>query len=582
MKTKTIFKALAFAMMMPAMLLTTACSSNDDSVINNGNNNKKSKALPLTVNVNRQGDNATTRATYNESDRELSFSSGDKLFVEGENGDWQFAGTLVWGTGDTFSGEIIVDNLYYDEEYTGTAIQLLQGASSGSGNHVTATLLPNGYDTNFLYISDEGDYNASLDVVDYDYAFASTKKEAVEQFSYETANGYSDGFSLSPQSAILSFTINGLKEHGSAVNVSLSDGLFWDIDGSVTTDASGTATFAMALPEGENMDGYTLTVGGDAEEFEFGNKELVAGHIYNIEMTALYVFDVTDSGDDIYYSYDETWEQAISNHSTKNPYWSIKGDKVCNNRYGADLVLKEGGSYVNPDAKIITSASYTLGGLEELDISYNTIYYLIGETWQEAILNHPDDNDDWEIKDGKVYNKFGEKAVIKGGNFVDPNSAITSGTYSLKDFEEIEISGNGSTIISISYYEGETWEDAKSNHNLYYNQDWEIKDGKVYSDEGYPLTLNDNYVSSNSDISSAANYKWEYHFVIGSCNIYYYEGQTWDEAKSSHSGRNNEWRISNGKVYNASNEPLSDGDFYIDPSDTIDYGIFYEWGELDD
>ena len=34
MKTKTIFKTLALAMMMPAMLLTTACSSDDDSIIN--------------------------------------------------------------------------------------------------------------------------------------------------------------------------------------------------------------------------------------------------------------------------------------------------------------------------------------------------------------------------------------------------------------------------------------------------------------------------------------------------------------------------------------------------------------------
>ena len=576
MKTKTIFKTLAFAMMMPAMLLTTACSSNDDSIINNGNTNKKSQALPLTVNVNRQGDNATTRATYNGSTGKLSFSSGDKLFVEGENGDWQFAGTLVWGTGDTFSGEIIVDNLYYDEEYTGTAIQLLQGASSGSGDKVRATLLPYGYDEKefderFLKIYYEGDYYAYLDD-NYDYAFASTKKEAVEQFSYETANGYSDGFSLIPQSAILSFTIKGLKELNSPVDVSLSSNMY-DIDGSVTTDANGTATFAMALPAGENMDGNTLTVGN--AEFEFGNKELEAGHIYNIEMAALYILYI--EGETLYYSEGETWRQAISNHSTKNPYWSIKGDKVCYYDIGEDLMLKEGDSYVNPDAKINTSASYTLGGLEELEISYNTIYYLIGETWQEAIQNHPDDNSAWEIKDGKVYYKSGENAVINiSDEFVIPSNPITSGTYSLKDFEELQI-GN----YSVYYYEGERWTQAKNNHPII-NDEWEINDGKVYSDEGYPLTLNDNYVSSTSTINSAA-YMWEYHFVIGDCDIYYYEGQTWDDAKSNPSGRNNEWYTSGGKVYNASNTLLTDdgsddissGD-YIDPD-----GYSYQWG-LDD
>ena len=67
MKTKTIFKTLALAMMMPAMLLTTACSSDDDAIVNNPeNNNQKGYAIPVTVNVTRQGD-ATTRAEYNES-----------------------------------------------------------------------------------------------------------------------------------------------------------------------------------------------------------------------------------------------------------------------------------------------------------------------------------------------------------------------------------------------------------------------------------------------------------------------------------------------------------------------------------
>ena len=564
MKTKTIFKALAFAMMMPAMLLTTACSSNDDAIANNPeNNNQKGYAIPVTINVTREGD-ATTRATYNEST--LSFSSGDKLFVQGSGhpSAGQFAGTLEWQSGGTFSGTI-----YTQYKYTGTADALLTGAGSR-----TATLLPDGYDEKefderFLYISDEEDYNARL-YVDYDYAFASTKKEAVEQFSYETASTYSNGFSLSPQSAILSFTINGLKEHGSTINVSLSD-VFLDIDGSVTTDASGTATFAMALPADEYMENYTLTV-GDAE-LEFGNKVLEAGHIYNIEMPALYVFDVTDNGDYIYYSYDETWRQAISNHSTKNPYWSIKGDKVCYYDIGEDLMLKEGDSYVNPDAKISTSASYTLGGLEELGISDNTIYYLIGESWQDAIQNHPVDNSDWKIKDGKVYCKSEQKAVIKGGNFVDPNSEITSGAYSLKDFEVLQI-GN----YSVYYYVDETWTQAKNNHPDN-NDEWEINDGKVYSDEGYPLTHNDNYVSSNSStINSEADYKWEYHFEIDDCDIYYYEGQTWDEAKSSHSGRNNEWYTSGGNVYNASYGPLTDGLDNIDSSDTIDYNNWYEWG----
>ena len=66
MKTKNIFKTLAAVMLMPAMLLTTACSNEDDPLNNTAENTaKKGYILPVTVSVTRQGDGATTRATFN-------------------------------------------------------------------------------------------------------------------------------------------------------------------------------------------------------------------------------------------------------------------------------------------------------------------------------------------------------------------------------------------------------------------------------------------------------------------------------------------------------------------------------------
>ena len=100
MKTKNIFKTLAAAMLMSAMLLTASCSSDDD-LVNSENTETAAKqgyTLPVTVNVTRQGDEGTTRATYNESTRKLEFSTGDKLFVYGQDvnagGAGKFAGTL--------------------------------------------------------------------------------------------------------------------------------------------------------------------------------------------------------------------------------------------------------------------------------------------------------------------------------------------------------------------------------------------------------------------------------------------------------------------------------------------------------
>ncbi len=74
---------IAFAILMPALLLNTACNS---EIINNENTDGKGYALPVTVNVTRQGDDPSTKATYNEETKKLSFSTGDKLFVNGKNG----------------------------------------------------------------------------------------------------------------------------------------------------------------------------------------------------------------------------------------------------------------------------------------------------------------------------------------------------------------------------------------------------------------------------------------------------------------------------------------------------------------
>ena len=108
MKTNTIVKALAFA-----MLLTTACNKNE--IANDENADKKGFALPVTVNVTREGDDAT-KATYTDNGDgtgSLGFSTGDKLFVSGIDGGYGiFAGTLTWTSGGTFSGTIYTNNSY--------------------------------------------------------------------------------------------------------------------------------------------------------------------------------------------------------------------------------------------------------------------------------------------------------------------------------------------------------------------------------------------------------------------------------------------------------------------------------------
>ena len=278
MKTNTIVKALAFA-----MLLTTDCNKNE--IANDENADKKGFALPVTVNVTREGDDAT-KATYTDNGDgtgSLGFSTGDKLFVSGIDGGYGiFAGTLTWTSGGTFSGTIYTNN-----SYEGTAQDYLSSAYM-----VNAYLLPNDY-TTYGYLSISGDgYSATIGF-NNNNAFASTKALAVEQFSREAAGSYSSGFALSPQYAILNFTITGLTP-STEVTATLTNGSLLEITGLVTTDGSGNATFAMGVADYTDLNSLSLTVGGNDITLVSSTKRVEDGKIYNITRSAVPAPAVTD------------------------------------------------------------------------------------------------------------------------------------------------------------------------------------------------------------------------------------------------------------------------------------------------
>ena len=262
---------------LSTMLLTTACSSEDELVNNTANTENtinKGYALPVTVNVTRGGD-ATTRATFDGS--KLNFSNGDKLFVKGNHDDaGNFAGTLDYdAVSGKFSGTIYTKNLY-----SGTADALFSAATS------IATLLPNGYQsTGFLSINN---YSTPDDATDdyvspnYNKAIALTKNAAVEQLSLERTSTYSSGFALSPENAILNFTITGLAASTQvAVVFTSNNGI---VNENVTTSALGNATFAAGVRGGEGLHNCTLSVGGNA--ITLPTKTVEAGKIYNIARSA--------------------------------------------------------------------------------------------------------------------------------------------------------------------------------------------------------------------------------------------------------------------------------------------------------
>lgn len=294
MNTKNIFKAVALALLMPAMMLLTACG-NEDEVVNpektqNGNTqteNTAQKGYPLqvTVNVTRQD----TRAHFNESTMKLEFTEGDKLYVCGKDesvgGAGFFVGTLDMVSEGTFSGTIYTEN-----PYDGTADALLSGAS-----YVSALLLPNDFGTYGFFSIDGSGYSAEVSL-NPNRAFTTSKTTALEQFSYERSLEYSSGFALTPDNAILNFTITGLTPSTEVdVNISRpnpSQIYNVNISEKVTTDASGTATFAIGIyivrNGGTDFQDISLTVGGNAIPLASGSKTLEAGKIYNVTRSVVF------------------------------------------------------------------------------------------------------------------------------------------------------------------------------------------------------------------------------------------------------------------------------------------------------
>ena len=271
---------------LSTMMLTTACSSEDDALNNTANTENtinKGYALPVTVNVTREGD-AGTRATFDGS--KLNFSAGDKLFVYSDDGGsaGKYAGVLDWVSDGTFSGTITTQN-----PYTGTIDALLSG-----GEPAVAVLLPAGYG-DYGYLSTEGNvgaYNVGY-VRDYTKAFVASTTEktakalAVEQFSFENAAYESGGFALVPNNAILNFTITGLTP-STEVTATLAESGSDVTSGQVTPDGSGNATFAMAIQGAcTYIKDLTLTVGGNVFSFTDSSVLLASGKIYNVTRNAI-------------------------------------------------------------------------------------------------------------------------------------------------------------------------------------------------------------------------------------------------------------------------------------------------------
>ena len=281
MATNRFLKTLALPMAVALSVLAASCSK-DDYILDEQQPSAAKYEIPVTVVVTRSGDDASTRANYDSGTKKLTFEEGDQLFIQGTHATaGTFAGLLsnTAGAPGTFSGTVATTNAY-----TGTFETLFTFASS-----LTAMLLPKDYSTKASgYLTLSGSSASQTITVDATKAFVTTasadaiKALAIEQLSLEQATAYSSGFALAPVNAVLNYTLSGLAA-SSAVTVSVSDGTT-TVSGSVTTNSSGEASFAVGVAPGGTIKSYMMEKGGE-QTIEF-RAELSKNKVYNISRSA--------------------------------------------------------------------------------------------------------------------------------------------------------------------------------------------------------------------------------------------------------------------------------------------------------
>ena len=83
--------------------------------------------------------------------------------------------------------------------------------------------------------------------------------------------------------------------------------------------------------------------------------------------------------------------------------------------------------YFNGGATYLAKSPLVYPSLKTLTVTGQTIYYAEGETWSQAIQNHPTENAGWSINaDGEVL--YGDEWLMVGDNFVKGNTTINPST----------------------------------------------------------------------------------------------------------------------------------------------------------
>ena len=390
---------LIYAASLAALMLTASCNKEINEMIDD-------PAAPTVHSIEVTVPVATdTKASYAGGGSATTFEAGDKLYIKVQSGDTYTYVGVLGNSADavsTFTGTL---NLTAGTDYSGSDI--ITDCTS-----LEATLLPKGYDGTYYVLTESGTTVTGLTVEPAKaFSSAATKAAAVPQVanaSYSTTGSGAKAITLTPQNAVLYYTLSGLAA-STSIDVTVSDGTT-TVSGSVTTDDSGVATFAVGYAGGAGTKTYTVSTSGKDDDAVTASLE--AKRVYNVTrfmypVGAIHGQFTVSSGKKVCFSKGNL--QYIGSAAT--PYW-----KFADNQW--NYLSTNGSDATNVDRDLF---GWGTSGSAPSDQTARAPYYTTqnnsdyvsnittdGESWGE--------NSEWD---------WGHNAISNGGNTADTWRTLT-------------------------------------------------------------------------------------------------------------------------------------------------------------
>lgn len=427
MKTFKLFSMAALAIMM------AACSSNDDEILQPAQQQGPMKFTATLAAPNSGATNRTT-ATADGSNYNVAWAVDDEIALIYQVSSTRYLDKATVTAVDA-SGNATISGILSTSVTSGTAVNLVYpydvvNQYYGQAEDTWGT--GKGYTPEPSYFFDQAgatptDETNGLPKFDW--------RDGVGTFGVDGSSvTLSDNVVMAPNVAIWKLTLQD-ESTPTPNSIQAKELLFTDpyFRYSISTSATNVIYLYLPIPYLPISSSEIVAVDENGDEYSYtitNALSLTPGKIYasTVTLKRMYTIDFTDGNILSYSGDDQSWQDAINNHPAMNYAWSIENGHV-RDRTGF-LMNAAGDAYIDPSSAIDPSVTYTI--LLNIYCDGAEIYYIDGETWNDAITKHSTENAGWSI-DGSAVKYNGLTLYDWEDNVVDATTAIPSwGGFSFK------------------------------------------------------------------------------------------------------------------------------------------------------